>query len=73
MSGDGDCVKIWAGPWAGRQEGHWQRRLHKVSDNEEDDDYDDHDDDGDGDDDHDDYDDYDDLTISKKKGTGIVN
>ena len=66
MAGDGDCVQIWARPWTGRQEGHWKRRLHKVSDN---DDLDDHDDVHDGDDDVDDNDDddVDELTFLKRR------
>ena len=58
MSGDGDCVQIWAGPRAGGQKGNWERRLHKVSDNDvHDDDYHDHD--------H--HDDVDELTFLKRR------
>ena len=69
MAGDGDCVQIWARPWTGRQEGHWKRRLHKVSDNDA------HDDVHDGDDDVVDNDDDDvDLTrCLKKKRRHIMN
>ena len=63
MSGDGDCVKIWAWSRVGRQEGHRERRLHKVSDN--DDVHEDEDDTDDDEDEDDDDGDVDEFTLLK--------